>query len=90
LAVSHTQLYRKFKSISNLTIADYFKLLRLNKAKELLSSSEMNITQIAFAVGFKNLSYLSREFARQFGESPKEIRKHKSTFSDLITIPTNV
>jgi signal transduction histidine kinase/DNA-binding response OmpR family regulator len=75
LAVSHTQLYRKFKSISNLTTADYFKLMRLNKAKELLTASEMSITQIAFAVGFKNLSHFSREFALQFGKSPKEIRK---------------
>jgi DNA-binding response OmpR family regulator/anti-sigma regulatory factor (Ser/Thr protein kinase) len=75
LAVSHTQLYRKFKSISNLTIADYFKLLRLNKAKDLLSDPDLNITQVAFAVGFKNLSHFSREFAFQFGKSPKEVRK---------------
>jgi signal transduction histidine kinase/DNA-binding response OmpR family regulator len=74
LAVSHAQLYRKFKSISNQTIADYFKLLRLHKAKELLLNKELNITQVAFAVGFKNLSYFSREFARQFGKSPKELR----------------
>ena len=75
LAVGHTQLYRKFKSISNLTIADYFKLLRLNKAKELFSDSELNITQIAFAVGFKNLSHFSREFAHRFGKSPREFRR---------------
>ena len=37
LAVSRAQLYRKFKSLSNRTIADYFKSLRLHKAKELLS-----------------------------------------------------
>jgi transcriptional regulator GlxA family with amidase domain len=49
--------------------------MRLNKAKELLTASEMSITQIAFAVGFKNLSHFSREFALQFGKSPKEIRK---------------
>lgn len=75
MAVGHTQLYRKFKSISNLTVADYFKLLRLNRAKELLANSELNITQVAFAVGFKNLSHFSREFALQFGKSPKEARK---------------
>ena len=76
LAVSHTQLYRKFKSISNLTISDYFKLLRLHKAKTLLANAEMNITQIAFETGFKNLSHFSREFAVQFGESPRQMRKH--------------
>lgn len=75
LAVSHAQLYRKFKSISNQTIADYFKLLRLYKAKELLSKPELNITQIAFTVGFKNLSHFSREFTQQFGKSPKDLRR---------------
>jgi transcriptional regulator GlxA family with amidase domain len=49
--------------------------LRLNKAKDLLSDPDLNITQVAFAVGFKNLSHFSREFAFQFGKSPKEVRK---------------
>lgn len=75
LAVSHAQLYRKFKSISNQTIAEYFKLLRLHRAKELLLNPELNITQIAFSVGFKNLSHFSREFALQFGKSPTELRR---------------
>jgi YesN/AraC family two-component response regulator len=75
LAVSHAQLYRKFKSLSNQTISDYFKLLRLHKAKELLNNSDLNITQIAFAVGFKNLSHFSREFTGQFGKSPGKFRK---------------
>lgn len=74
LAVSHAQLYRKFKSISNQTISGYFKLLRLHKAKELLQKHDLNITQIAFAVGFKNLSHFSREFAHEFGQSPKKIQ----------------
>lgn len=75
LAVSHAQLYRKFKSISNFTVADYFKLLRLKRSKKLLSETDLNITQIAFAVGFKNLSHFSREFAHLFGKSPSKIRK---------------
>ncbi len=75
LAVSHAQLYRKFKSISNHTIADYFKLIRLHEAKKLLSNSDLNITQIAFAVGFKNLSHFSREFTQHFGNSPTELRR---------------
>lgn len=74
LAVSRTQLYRKFKSVSNHTIADYFKLLRLFKSKSLLSTTKMNVTEVAFASGFKNLSYFSREFTHQFGKSPKEFR----------------
>ena len=74
LAVSRTQLYRKFKSVSNQSIADYFKLLRLFKSKLLLSTTKMNVTEVAFASGFKNLSYFSREFTHHFGKSPKEFR----------------
>ena len=74
LAVSHTQLYRKFKSDSNSTISEYFKILRLQKAKTLLSTTTLNITEVAFAAGFKNLSYFSREFKHQFGRNPKEFK----------------
>lgn len=75
LAVSHTQLYRKFKSVSNKTIAEYFKSLRLYKAKTLLSTTPMNVTEVAFAAGFKNLSYFSREFSSAFGMSPNGFRR---------------
>jgi len=77
LAVSRTQLYRKFKSISNKTLSDYFKILRLHKAKELLSTSELNVTEVSFSVGFKNLSHFSREFKSEFGKSPGEFRNGK-------------
>jgi AraC-like DNA-binding protein len=76
LAVSHTQLYKKFKSLSNKTIADFFKTLRLLKARELLSTTNLNITEVTYAVGFKSLSYFSREFTREFGKPPKDFRKN--------------
>jgi AraC-like DNA-binding protein len=75
MAVSHSHLYKKFKSLSNKTIADFFKTLILLKARELLSTTNLNITEITFATGFKSLSYFSREFTRQFGRSPSEFRK---------------
>jgi AraC-like DNA-binding protein len=75
LAVSQSQLYKKIKSLSNITIADYFKLLRLHKARELLLTTSLNVTEVAYAAGFKSLSYFSREFAHKFGKSPSEFRK---------------
>jgi len=76
LAMSHSQLYRKFKSLSNKTIADFFKTLKLLKARELLLTTNLNVTEITFAVGIKNLSWFSREFTREFGQSPSEFRKN--------------
>ena len=75
MAVSHAQLYRKFKTLSNKTIADYLKSLRLEKARNLLITTRLNITEITFMAGFKNLSHFSREFGREFGKSPSEYRK---------------
>jgi DNA-binding response OmpR family regulator/nitrogen-specific signal transduction histidine kinase len=78
LAISHAQLYRKFKSLSNITIADYFKSLRLNKARELIMTTNLNITEVTYATGFKSLPYFSREFTRKFGKSPSELKKYRS------------
>jgi|WetSurSiteA1Bulk_404760.scaffolds.fasta_scaffold12062_2 signal transduction histidine kinase/DNA-binding response OmpR family regulator len=75
LSVSHAQLYRKFKSVSNRTVADYFKSLRLHKAKELLLTTNLNVTEVTYLVGFKNLSHFSREFTSEFGKPPSEFRK---------------
>lgn len=75
MAVSHAQLYRKFKSLSNRTIGDYFKSLRLHKARELLLSTDLNVSEVTYIVGFKNISHFSREFTHEFGKPPSEIRK---------------
>jgi signal transduction histidine kinase/DNA-binding response OmpR family regulator len=75
LAVSQSQLYRKFKSLCNITIADYFKLLRLHKARELLLTTSLNITEVAYSTGFRSLAYFSREFTHRFGQSPSKFRK---------------
>jgi signal transduction histidine kinase/DNA-binding response OmpR family regulator len=75
LSVSRAQLYRKFKSVSNRTVADYLKSLRLYKAKELLLATNLNVTEVTYLVGFKNLSHFSREFTYEFGKPPSEFRK---------------
>jgi len=75
MAVSHAQLYRKFKSLSNKTIADYLKSLRLHKARELLLTTSFNVSEVTYIVGFKNISHFSREFTHEFGKSPSEFRK---------------
>ena len=75
MAVSHAQLYRKFKSLSNKTIADYLKSLRLRKARELLLTTSLNVSEVTYIAGFKNISHFSREFTHEFGKSPSEFRK---------------
>jgi len=58
--------------------------LRLHKAKELLQTTSMNVTEVGFEVGMANLSTFSRLFKEEFGSSPSEfVRQHAAT-SDVV------
>lgn len=75
LGLSSSQLYRKVKAITGTTPALFVRRLRLYKAKELLQTTELNVSEIAYEVGFSTPSYFSRSFAEEFGSSPVENRK---------------
>jgi len=72
IGVSRAQLYRKFNALTNISVGRYIKLLRLNKAKELLTNEDFNVSEVAFRVGFKNLSHFSTSFYKEFGYRPSE------------------
>jgi AraC-like DNA-binding protein len=83
LAISRAQLYRKFNVNNHTGISDYLKSLRLSKAKKLLADSDMNVTEVAFAAGFKNLSHFSREFTLKYGITPKKMKQTHINFINL-------
>ncbi|WP_394706692.1 ATP-binding protein [uncultured Draconibacterium sp.] len=78
MAMSKSQLYRKFKALTNQSVARYIRSVRMQKAKQLLSSSSMNITEIGYEVGMKSLSTFSQVFKEEFGESPREFLLHEN------------
>ena len=55
-------------------MVSYVTQLRLNRAKELLSATDMKIRDIAQAVGFEDEKYFSRRFTQEVGMSPNEYR----------------
>ncbi|MDR0691661.1 MAG: helix-turn-helix transcriptional regulator, partial [Prevotellaceae bacterium] len=75
LHISRSSLHRKIKGISELTPNDFIQLVRLKKAAELLQEGACRINEICFSVGFGSSSYFSKCFKKQFGTSPKEIKK---------------
>lgn len=75
--MSRATLYRKVKSVSELTPNDFIRLIRLKKAAELLREKEYRINEIAFIVGFSSSSYFSKCFYKQFGVLPKDFERNK-------------
>ena len=65
---------RKFKKTTQYTPMSYIKEKRLEKAKELLHRSDMNISQIALASGFKTVHYFSKVFYESTGIRPSDYR----------------
>ena len=75
MMMSQTQLYRKIKALTNQPTAQYIKTIRLEKAKDLLQSTDYSIGQIAAEVGFKTQAHFTRSFQEEFRKKPSEIRK---------------
>lgn len=73
--LSHAHLYRKLKALTNLTPVQFIRYIRLRKAKTLLETTAMNISEIAYAVGFSDPNYFSRIYHKEMGITPTESRK---------------
>ncbi|WP_418697978.1 hybrid sensor histidine kinase/response regulator transcription factor [Bacteroides sp.] len=73
VGLSRVHLYRKLKELTNLSTRDFIRNIRIQQAAKLLQNNKkMNISDIAYSVGFSNLSHFSNSFKEQFGMSPKE------------------
>jgi AraC family transcriptional regulator, melibiose operon regulatory protein len=67
-------LQRLFKQHTNRTMTDYIIDKRLEKAKILLSNTNISITDICFLVGFNHRQYFTKQFTHRIGLSPKHYR----------------
>lgn len=73
VGLSRVHLYRKLKELTNLSTRDFIRNIRIQQAAKLLQNNKkMNISDIAYSVGFSNLSHFSNSFKEQFGMAPKE------------------
>lgn len=76
--LSEPHLARLFKQVTGQTVFEYVRQMRFEKAKNYLSESDMNISEIARRTGFASLEVFSRTFKREVGISPSEYRRQVS------------
>ena len=75
--MSRPSLYRKIKSISNLTVNELINISRLKKAAELLAEGDYKMYEIAHIVGYGSQNNFGRNFLKQFGMSPSAYQQLK-------------
>lgn len=72
LNISRAQLHRKLKRSTGQSTSHYIRSLRLDIAKGLLERTNLNVSEVAFRVGFSSAPYFSKVFKEEFGYAPKE------------------
>jgi signal transduction histidine kinase/ligand-binding sensor domain-containing protein/DNA-binding response OmpR family regulator len=76
--VSRMQLYRKFDALTNMTVKEFVRSIRLKRAAQLLLEKKMSVSEVAFATGFRDLSHFRKCFSREYGMSASEYIRRKS------------
>lgn len=75
MKISSSHLNKKIKAISGLNTTSYILLVRLNRAKKLLATSQKPIGEIALDCGFNDFSYFSKSFKKEFGITPSKFQR---------------
>lgn len=73
IGLSRVQLYRKVKAMTGSSVVDLLRKARLAKAKRLLESRSMSVSEVAYDVGFSAPSYFTKCFKDEYGMLPGEV-----------------
>ena len=77
LGMSRVHLYKKLLSITGKTPIEFIRTIRLKRAAQLLRESQLNISEVAYQVGFNNPKYFSKYFKEEFGMLPSVYQEKK-------------
>ena len=75
LGMSRSQLYRKFTALTDTSVNAFIQNLRLTRARKLLRSTDLNVSEVAYDTGFKSPSHFSRAYSNKFGVSPSREKR---------------
>ena len=73
IGLSRVQLYRKVKAMTGSSVVDLLRKARLVKAKRLLETRSMSVSEVAYDVGFSAPSYFTKCFKEEYGILPGEV-----------------
>ena len=74
MGMGHTNLNLKVNALTGMPVSLFIRQTRLHKAKILLSTTQLSVSEIAYQTGFNDPKYFSRGFAEKFGGPPSSFR----------------
>ena len=75
MSLSRVQLYRKVKAVTGSSPVELLRTARLNRAYQLLLTTDKSVSEVAYEVGFTAPSYFTKCFKEEYGMVPGEVRK---------------
>lgn len=75
MGLGRSQFYRKIKALTNYSPVELLRRLRLNAARDMLTTTECSISEIGYSVGFSTPAYFTKCYREAFGETPSELRE---------------
>jgi transcriptional regulator GlxA family with amidase domain len=78
LFMSRSQLFRRIKDCTGMSPSALLKKQRLEQAYQLLSQTNLNVSEVATQSGFKDLGHFSRSFRQQYGYPPKRFKQRQT------------
>jgi AraC-like DNA-binding protein len=79
VGMGRVHMHRKLKEFTNQSARDFIRTIRLNQAAELLKNQKLTVSEVAYALGYANLSHFSNSFREFHGMSPKEFKEKDET-----------
>lgn len=88
VGISRVHLYRKLKELTNLSLRDYIRNIRLTEAARLLAEQKQSVAEIAQRTGFENVSYFTVVFKQKYGVPPSQyyakLAENKEDSKDVV------
>lgn len=81
VAMSRTHLHRKVKALTNMSISELIRNIRLKRAAQILEQGSLNISEVAYTVGFRDPDYFRKCFKNQFAVTPSSYQKNGSAIN---------
>ncbi|QIP15836.1 response regulator [Spirosoma aureum] len=89
IGMSAPVLYKKLRALTDMSVNDFVKSIRLKKAAQLLKQKQLTVYEVAYSVGYDDRKYFSKEFKKQFGKTPSDYASEPVSKKQLINTKTD-